>query len=351
MLSTFALDSQVIQKDLCTNCGACQGMCPYWDSVRGRTVCYYDCERSDGRCQRFCPRMPADLEALRRAAFPEEEVLPELGPFRGLYLARAADGGLRAGAQHGGVVSALTELALREGIIDGALLTRAGHTLDPAGVMVTDPAEVRTCAGSSYQIPPTLAVLNRTLAEDRLRRIGVVGTPCKTLAAYKMRYNALPEHDNHAGNIRLVIGLFCGWGLDWEGLAALTARSGGAGARHVDILPSKYHAMDFSGFRGAEERVVSVDLDEVLPLVRPACRACDDMTAEFADLSVGGARSPAGWDEDKHWNQVIVRSALGAELLELARSRGVLEFREVPEGALDKLRTASEDKRRNSARR
>ena len=46
MLSTFALDTQVIKPGLCTGCGACQGMCPYWDSYEGRTICFFDCERT-----------------------------------------------------------------------------------------------------------------------------------------------------------------------------------------------------------------------------------------------------------------------------------------------------------------
>ena len=348
MLSSYALDSQVIQKGLCTGCGACQGLCPYWSSHRGRTVCEYDCERSDGRCQRFCPRMPTDLAALRRKAFPDETVVPELGPFRALYLTRAADPEVRAGAQHGGTVSALTELALREGVIDGAVLSRAQGTLDPAGVVVTDPAEVRRCAGSSFQIPPTLAALNRALREDALHSLGVVGTPCKTLAVYKMRCNALPENDNHAGNIKLVIGLFCGWGLDWDGMEALTKRYGADGVAHVDIPPSKYHSIEFTPRGGGD--AVSVDLDEALPLVRPACRACADMTAEFADLSVGGARSADGWETDKKWNQLVVRSKLGEELVALARARGVLEFKDPPDTALDKLRGASLGKKRAAVR-
>ena len=101
MLSTIALDTQVIQPGLCTGCGACQGLCPYWGSVDGRTVCFFDCERHDGRCQRFCPRMPVDLEALRKQFFPSEDILPEIGPYRGLYLTRAADESIRAHAQIG----------------------------------------------------------------------------------------------------------------------------------------------------------------------------------------------------------------------------------------------------------
>lgn len=344
MLSTIALDTQVIKPGLCTGCGACQGMCPYWDSVDGRTICYFDCERRDGRCQRFCPRMPTDLDALRRQFFSEETILPEIGPFRGLYLTRAADESIRAHAQHGGTMTALVELAMKEGFIDAAVLTRSQGGLDPAGALAITPEEVRACSGSSFQVPPTLAVLNRALKEDKYHSIGVVGTPCKTLAVYKMKGNPLPDNDNHAGNIGMVFGLFCGWGLDWEGMQALTARHADpAKVSHMDIPPSKYHCLEL---RTAEE-TVSVNLDEVTPLVRPGCRACTDMTAEFADLSVGGARSADGWDVDRGWNQVIVRSEKGEALLKLAREKGVLEFKEVPETGLDKLKGASMGKRRN----
>lgn len=345
MLSTIALDTQVIRPGLCTGCGACQGLCPYWDSVDGRTVCYFDCERRDGRCQRFCPRMPADLEALRRQFFPAEAILPEIGPFLGLYLTRAADSSIRAGAQHGGTMTALVELALKEGLIDAAVLTRSQGGLEPEGVLAATPEEVRACSGSSFQVPPTLAVLNRALREGRCRSIGVVGTPCKTLAVYKMK--ALAENDSFTGNIGMVFGLFCGWGLDWDGLRELTAKHADPErVEHMDIPPSKYHSLELRESGGT----VSVNLDEVTPLVRSGCHYCTDMTAEFSDLSVGGARSADGWDVDKGWNQVIVRSEKGRQLLELARRKGVLEFKEVPEGGLEKLKGASLGKKRTGVR-
>ena len=343
MLSTFALDTEVIQPGLCTGCGACQGLCPYWGSCNGRTIRYFACDRTEGRCQAFCPRMPTDLAALRRKFFSEETVLPELGPFRGLYLTRAADPAVRAGAQHGGTMTALVELALREGMIDAAVLTRSRGGLDPEGVLAADPETVRACSGSSFQIPPTLAVLNEALRAGTYRRIGVVGTPCKTLAVYKMKAKPLPENDGGADNIGMVFGLFCGWGLDWDGLAELTARHADpAGLTRMDIPPSKYHTLELTSGGGTAR----VDLDEVTPLVRSGCRVCTDMTAEFSDLSVGGGRSAAGWDVDRGWNQVIVRSGKGAELLELARRKGVLEFRDLPETGLDKLRRASLGKKR-----
>ena len=205
MLSILELERKVVKTNLCTNCGACQGMCPYWRSYEGRTFVDYECDRTEGRCKYFCPRMPADLKALMGKFFDEKDIIPEIGPVKGLYLTRAADPEIRAKAQHGGTVTALVELALAEGFIDAAVLSKAGEagegTLEPAGCLVTDPADVRKCGGSSFQIPPTMAVLNEALKDDVYKKIGVVGTPCKTLAAYKMMAKPFDDNDNNADNI------------------------------------------------------------------------------------------------------------------------------------------------------
>ncbi len=347
MLSTFALDTQVLQKDLCTSCGACQGMCPYWSSWNGRTVWLFDCDRENGRCQAFCPRMPFDEEALRAKFFDPSQADPDIGPCRGLYLVRSADPADREGAQHGGTVTALLKLALSEGLIDAAVLNRLEGE-DPAGFLATSETDILACRGSSFRIAPTLAVLNRALKEDEYKKIAVVGTACKTLATYKMRSKPFPDRDNNADNIALVIGLFCGWGLDWDGLKALAAKYVPLeDIAHMDIPPSKYHSLVIRRRDGSE---VSVDLDEVTPLVRPACKACADMTAEFADISVGSGRSADGWDVDKGWNELIVRSEKGEKLLQLAREKGALEFKELPEGALAKLKRAAAGKREKAAR-
>lgn len=339
MISTIELDQKVINAGRCVNCGACQGMCPYWHSHQGKTYKCFDCDREDGRCLRFCPRMETDLPALRERFFPDSPVLPELGPVLGLYMTRAADPAIRQGSQHGGTVTALVELALRAGLMDAAVMTRSEGGLNPRGVLATSPEEARACRGSSFQIPAALRVLNEALVQDEYKRIGVVGTPCKTLAVYKMKAQPFAENHHNAQNIGLVIGLFCGWGLDWKGTAALVDRHlDRDGLRHMDIPPSKYHCLELN-------QELRVDLDEVYPLVRESCQYCDDMTAQFSDLAVGGARSPRGWEVDQGWNQLIVRSQQGLELLELAREQQALEVEPAPEGNLDRLRAAAMSKK------
>ena len=173
----------------------------------------------------------------------------------------------------------------------------------------------------------------------------MVATPCQSLALAKMRMKPLPDYADRIDQLKLVIGLFCGWALSWRKLTALLRRKfklseiGG-----MDIPPSKYHSLQVNTPNGP----VDISLDEVTPCVRDACWHCADLTAEFSDISVGSARLPQGWEEARQWNQLLVRTARGQELLNLASERGVLEFREVPEGNLEKLKAASMGKKRTA---
>jgi len=134
--------------------------------------------------------------------------------------------------------------------------------------------------------------------------------------------------------------------LSWRDLAPLLEQKTDlARVTGMDIPPSRYHTLEIY----SSGDTVRVSLDEINPCVREACRSCDDMTAEFSDLSVGSARLPEGWETARGWNQVIVRTDRGMDLFKLARARRILEFREVPEGNLEKLKMASLGKKRAAA--
>ena len=59
---------------------------------------------------------------------------------------------------------------------------------------------------------------------------------------------------------------------------------------------------------------------------------------------------PSAVRADKGWNQTIVRTERGDELMELAQKKRVLEFRDVPEVNLERLKKASVNKKRNGVR-
>jgi len=283
-----------------------------------------------------------DLETLRHALFDPEDLTLELGAFRGLYLTRSTDESVRAAAQHGGTVSTLMMLALSEGIIDTAVVANEKEDLLTEGIAVQDGRGIIASSKSKFVVSPTIGKFNEA-ARGPSQKIGLVATPCQALALAKMRVNAVAEDEETIRKLHLVIGLFCGWALSWEGLRTLIARKlGDTAIQKLDIPPSRHQCMELTTAAGT----IEVPSEEVAAAVRESCRYCFDMTCEFADISVGSARSEEGWEVDKGWNQVIVRTELGERLVDTARSKGLLEFREVPEGNLDKLKRAALNKKK-----
>jgi len=341
------LQKRVLDMGLCTNCGACVNLCPYAASHQDNTIILDPCGREEGRCYAFCPRTPTDLEALRRKFFNPADLTPELGPMKGFYMTRAVDPEVRKSSQHGGTITTLISLALQEGFIDTAILAEEESRFLPHGVMVQKVSDVQKRGKSKFAVSPNVAAFH-TSAKSSSRKIGIVATPCQALALTKMRLKPFPSNDSQVDKLRLVIGLFCGWALSWRGLKALLEEKfGDDSIIKVDIPPSKHNSMEVHTRKG----IVEIPLDAVLPLVREACHACWDMTAEFSDISVGSARCPEGWEVARGWNQVIVRTGEGQKLLDLARSRGLLEFRDMPEGNLERLKKASMNKKRGAVQK
>lgn len=335
--ATDYLQKNVIDAGLCTGCGACVNICPYYALANDRIAVIDGCTISDGSCVDICPGMPTDVAALNQLLFEEKDITPEAGAIKAFYVTRAEDKRIRQGAQHGGTVTALMELALQEGLIDTAILSAPEEILQPAGISVEKEQDILNFSKSRFVVTPVIAAFNKQVREGA-QSVGVVATPCQTLALAKMRNSRSERIREISTKLRLVIGLFCGWALSSSALRELLMKHVDLNSiTGMDIPPSRYHRLEVYTTNGT----VTINLDDVEKCVRPNCRSCTDMTAEFSDISVGSARLPEGWEEAKGWNQVIVRTKTGQELLELARRKGILEFRDVPKGNLEKLKSSS----------
>jgi coenzyme F420 hydrogenase subunit beta len=340
------LQEMVQKAHLCTGCGACVGLCPYQVIYNDQTIVLHPCDLKEGRCYAFCPRTPTDYASLRNDLFDEADLTPELGAMKGFYIARAADEGLRSQAQHGGTVTALITLALQEGLIDAAIVAEDQDDFQHHGVSLGDPEEVKKRGKSKFIVSPTVAEFNKTV-QGESQRVGVVATPCQAQALAKMRRKPITTNDNQIDKLKLVIGLFCGWTLSWRSFVdLLKAKTDLSDIIGMDIPPGKGLVEIYTN-----NGTLSFSMDEIQSCVREGCHYCVDSTAEFSDISVGSARLPEDWNETRTWNQVIVRSKRGQELLELARSKGVLEFREVPEGNLGELKKAALEKKKAALER
>lgn len=322
---------------MCTLCGACASMCPYLRSWKGRIVKLHDCDLPEGRCFAYCPRAEVDLGGLHRGIFGDGEPPVEMGPFKRVLMARAADGAMRRMAQTGAAVSALISFALGEGMVQGAVLTWRDAEQLPGGRVARGPGEVLACAGSSYVAGPTLEALNQGPWQEG-ESVAVVGIPCQVLALAKMRLSTL-ERRSPADRVGLVIGLFCTWALEYAPfMAFLRQRFGGAAISKLDITPPPDRLLKVTTDRGVHD----VSLEEVRPFVRSACGVCADMTGELADISVGTVEGTEGW------NTVIVRTDRGEALVARAVAAGVLETELLPASNLAHLQEASLLKKRRA---
>jgi coenzyme F420 hydrogenase subunit beta len=325
-----ALESLVIRRDLCTLCGACASLCPYLRSWQGKVIKLHECDLSEGRCYAYCPRTEVDLEAIHRALFGQDSLPMEMGPFRRVFVARAREPELRDGVQAGGVVSALMDLAISDGLIHAAVLTHRNEDHLPEGCVATTRAEVLACAGSSYVAGPTIEALNRRPWKEG-ERIGVVGVPCQVLALAKMRASAL-DRRMPIDQVGIVIGLFCTWALAYGPfLEFLGNRFPGISIGKLDITPPPERLLRVSTEDGMRE----ISLDEIRPFVRPSCGVCLDMTSEFADLSVGTVEGMEGW------NTVVVRTERGDDLVSRAQKRNAIEVKPLPPANFQHLKEAS----------
>ncbi len=332
------LKEDVMDRNLCIGCGACVNLCPYFGNYRGRTVQLFDCDLAEGRCFAFCPKAGVDLECLSQAVHGRPYDGAALGHHREVVAARAGGRMPRGIFQGGGTVSALVASALRHGRAQAAVLTdRDGAT--PVARRVTHWREVVACATSKFAAAPTLAAVNRAVA-DGVARLAVVGTPCQVTAVAQMRTNPVGRPD-FVDPFAFTVGLFCNWSLDLRGLERLLAgRPGAAQAVRMDIPPPPADSMIVET---ADDRL-EVPLKEVKSLIPETCFICPDMTSELADVSVGMFEGRPGW------NTLIIRTRAGAEVVAQAEDEGFLEIDPLPAERLEHLCLAAAEKKKRALR-
>ena len=293
------------------------------------------CPVTESRCCQFCPQMGVDLDLANRTLFGVGYSGEPLGEVCEVMMTRSKEARIRERAQYGGTVSTLIRVALESGLIGTAVLAKLVEGV-PHGVTVSSAEEVLDCCGSSYLVCPVLEAFHRWQPEDN-GRVGVVGTPCQTLALAHLRTCALSAQSN-VSKLSLVIGLFCTWALSRGFRKVLEKWAPLPEIRKTDIPPppaSVFHVY-------TADKCIPIPLDDVRPFVPPACALCWDMTSEMTDISVGSAEGIEGW------NTVIIRSRKGQELVRTAVSEGLLETRELPNENLDHLMESARLKKRRA---
>jgi len=83
---------------------------------------------------------------------------------------------------------------------------------------------------------------------------------------------------------------------------------------------------------GSGEKTVHIPFNQLDNYMRPACRACDDFTNIYADISFGGLGS------QNKYTTVITRTEKGAEIFLKAKNAGIIRELDIGEEKKNKIK-------------
>ena len=315
-----SLKRDVVDSGKCLGCRTCIVVCPFdcLDYKEDKPVLVKECNEC-GICAKACPQYnwiqpEAEKFVFGRERKPEEE----FGVYRKLAIVQATDSQILRVCQDGGAVTALLLFALKEGIIDSAIVAMEDFQKPfyPHPTLATTPQEILQSAGTKYFYSPNILALTEAIKQKK-SRVAFVGTPCQIRAIRKMEMSGLKEFTN---SLKILIGLACSECFNYDGLMENYIHG------KLGINPSRIRKMNIKGnmLLTLDSETVSIPLAEIKQYVRENCGSCNDFSAELADISVGGLGL-------KNWSLVIIRTEKGEELFSKAEKAGVIKTRDVNE--------------------
>jgi len=335
-----SLEEKVVLIDKCMACGGCVISCPIkvLEYMGERPKIVGECTTC-GICARICPRYVMPWPSLEGFVFgrerrPEEE----FGIHRRIVAARTRDENILRVCQDGGVVTTLLIYALKNGIIDGVILSGVGKEKPffPIPRLAVASEEVLECAGTRYSYSPNLLALQEAIKLKK-ESIAFVGTPCQIHTIRKMQMFPLKKY---VKALNFTIGLMCTEAFTYEGLMEKQIR-GALGLYLHEIEKINIKAKVLVTTKSGE--VKEIPLKDAKQYTRKTCLPCTDFSAELADISTGGLGL-------KDWTLTILRTEKGEEIFRGAEKEGLIETKPMEEetGALDLLIKLSKRKRLNA---
>jgi len=299
----------------CTFCGTCVGICPC-DAliIQNEEVSQKSDCNNCGLCYEICPGRAIDFSCLNNVLFEAKDCDSRIGFYRMITRGYSSDDSIRKNASSGGVVTALLISLLDKGLIDGAIIVGTSTTepLKPEVRIARSREEIIHASQSKYCLVPVNAIFRKLRHEEG--KFAFVGLPCHIHGLRKLQLLNRPE----SRKILLMIGLFCGFTMHFEGTEFLLKKMG---IEKNEVMDLKYRGNGHPGGFFVKTKNNEYFLDKhIYNLINPVfipkrCLVCPDLTNEFADISVGDIWKKS---DQNGWSSIIIRTSLGQEVFDNA---------------------------------
>ena len=345
--------ARVTRGDTCAGCGACAGLFPakvVMDVVapgylRPRQTAPLSAAE-DAVIARICPGLGQRVQAAGRTDHPL------WGPHVAMMTGWSTDPAVRFAGASGGALSALLIHLLDSGTVDAVIETAAdpAQPIANATVTVTDAGGVTAAAGSRYAPSAPLAGLGTLLAEGR--RFAFVGKPCDAAALAALR----DSDPRVAAAFPVILSFFCAGIPSHDGGRAILAA---LGVDPADVERFRFRGQGWPGratarLKDGSERSMSYhdSWGGILTKhVQHRCKICADGTGVAADIACADAwetdaKGYPRFDEAPGVSLIVARTALGAGVVEAARSAGRIETRPFDTDHLAAIQPGQRERRR-----
>lgn len=354
MIESEATIEEIVDEGLCTGCGTCSGICPNSaikivinaEGVYVPELVNDKCGKC-GICFNSCPGKYFDFDNSNFGIFGKKSENILLGNFINCYLAHATDHEIRYNSASGGLVTQLLIFALKEGIIDGALVTRMkkDKPLVPEPFIAKTKEEIIEASKSKYCPVPANIALREILNSKGGEKFAVVGLPCHIHGIRK----AETINRKLKEKIVLHLGIFCSHIDSFNGTEFLFHK---LGIKKEEVVKIDYRGGGWPGevkirLKDGNEKIVKISTPLWISfhdscLFSPIrCLLCNDLTAEFTDISFGDPWLPEIVSKEQVGKSLIIsRTKGGEELLNAAISDGYIELSPIePEKVIRSQRT------------
>jgi len=236
---------------------------------------------------------------------------------------------------------------LEKGIISGALVTRMkkDNPLEPEPFIARTKEEIVEASKSKYCPVPANVVLNEILNSKKWEKFAVVGLPCHIQGIRK----AEKVNEILRNKIKLHLGIFCSHTLSFTGTSLLLKK---INIEKKEVKKISYRGEGWPGkiridLKNGKQRHIS----NQSPLwniifnsffsTPTRCLLCNDLTAEFSDISFGDPWLPEIMSKEQVGRSIIIsRTKQSEELLNTANSDGYIELSQIePEKVMQSQRT------------
>ena len=356
------LKDKIIDNDLCTRCGACQGVCPEGiisfedrdghclptSSIKNFDVCS-DCP---GWCYLGCSGGEVHFPTLSNSIFGKEPENKFVGNYNEIFVGFSKDAEIRRRAASGGLISTVASYLLDNKLVDG-VISLAESSEEPwrfEPYVARTKEDVLRGAQSKYTISPVNQILSVIEKEPSDHEFAFVGIPCQVHSIRKLQ---LLNH-KAAQKIKLFLGSFCGNILHFDSIKTLLEKHNAPDYKEISSL--QFRSGEWPGHLNIKFRngkVISLPkfyANYLIPMhMMQRCLVCTDLSNEFADISFGDAWAPEYEERGLGFSLAISRTEQGDDLLELLKKDGIIELNSTTEEEMMSMHSHAYDLKKQGA--